>query len=56
MHCKSCEILIKDSLEETKGIKKVNINKEIATIEFDESQISENNIKKIIEKEGYKVE
>ncbi|MBL7052018.1 MAG: heavy-metal-associated domain-containing protein [Nanoarchaeota archaeon] len=55
MHCKSCEMLIKDSLEDL-GVKDISfINNEI-TITFDESKISLETIKKVIEKEGYKVE
>ena len=52
MHCKSCEILIKDSLEDL-GVKTI-FNNNIATIEFGES-IKLEEIKKIIEKEGYKI-
>lgn len=58
MHCHSCEILIKDSLEETEGVKeaKLDYKKGIADIEFDEKKVNENKIKAIIENEGYKVE
>jgi copper chaperone CopZ len=58
MHCPNCEILIKDSLEESAGIKNAEIsdNKGIAKISFDDTVISEKQIKSIINKEGYEVE
>ncbi|MBT3324286.1 heavy-metal-associated domain-containing protein [archaeon] len=55
MHCKSCEMLIKDSLEEL-GVKDISFEKEIITITFDETKISLEDIKKVIGKEGYKAE
>ena len=55
MHCKSCEMLIKDSLEEL-GVKDISFEKEIITITFDETKTSLEDIKKVIGKEGYKAE
>ncbi|MBT4540640.1 heavy-metal-associated domain-containing protein [Candidatus Woesearchaeota archaeon] len=57
MHCKSCETLIKDELDELEGIKNVNVSAEkgIATIEYDESKVDKMKIIEIIKKEGYKV-
>jgi len=58
MHCKSCEVLIKESLEdELKGIKSVNISaaKGDAVIEFNEKETTFDEIKRIIKREGYKV-
>jgi copper chaperone CopZ len=57
MHCKSCEMLIQDSLKETNGIKSVKLDykKGIAAIEFDEKIVNESAITKIIIKEGYEV-
>jgi len=56
MHCKSCEVLIKDALQD-EGVKaNVNVNKGEVSIEFDESKIKLDKIKSIIKKEGYKVE
>ena len=55
MHCKSCETLISDALEE-KGVKsKVDSAKGTATVEFDEKKVSLPQIKEIIKKEGYQV-
>ena len=55
MHCPSCEMLIKDALEEI-GVKSSKIDSKTgqAEIEFDEIKISLEEIKKTIEKGGYK--
>ncbi|MBS3128106.1 heavy-metal-associated domain-containing protein [Candidatus Woesearchaeota archaeon] len=57
MHCKSCEALIQDALSELPGFitAKISAAKGEAVIEFDEKQTSLDTIKKIIQKEGYKV-
>lgn len=57
MHCKSCEMIIKDSLLETEGVKNVDVSlaKNTVTIDYDERKVKEDMIKKIIEREGYKV-
>ncbi len=48
IHCKSCKTLIESVLEETPGIKKVDVEFEMgrSEIEFDESKISEKEITK----------
>lgn len=57
MHCKSCEMLIKDSVSELDGVKNVDASsiKSIVNVEFDESKVKESSIKQAIENEGYKV-
>jgi len=57
MHCKSCETLIKDSLEELEDVKVLDISgkKGLATIEYNESLTSLSKIKDIIKQEGYKI-
>ncbi|MEM4245230.1 MAG: heavy-metal-associated domain-containing protein [Candidatus Nanoarchaeia archaeon] len=57
MHCKSCEMLLKDSLEEIKGVKKAKANrmKKEIEVEYDESQVTIAAIKLAIMKEGYDV-
>ena len=54
MHCKSCEMLITDVLEEA-GAKNVVISHKTGELSL-ESNISSDKIKKLIEKEGYGVE
>jgi copper chaperone len=56
MHCKSCKMLIEDALDDLGVKSNVDNEKGTATIEFNESNITEEKIKKAIEKEGYKVE
>ena len=57
MHCQSCEMLIKDALEEQEGVKSSEISNKNGTakITFDESKISEAQLKSILKKEGYEV-
>lgn len=58
MHCTSCEMLIKDMLEEMPGISKTEASekkKEVA-LSYDEKIISLQQIKTIITKAGYEAE
>lgn len=57
MHCKSCEVLIKDELEEQEGITDVQISHETGefTADIDENKISVQKVKDIIKEQGYKV-
>jgi copper chaperone CopZ len=58
MHCASCEILIKDSLMEIKGMNSAEVsapNGEVL-VDFDKTKVSIDKIKYIIKKEGYVVE
>ena len=57
MHCKSCEMLIKDALEEQEGVEtaEVSHDKGTAIISFDEKKVSEDQLKSIIKDEGYDV-
>lgn len=56
MHCPSCEILLKDEFEEI-GVKSASIDhkKGRAIIEFDESKIKIEQLKKIVTAEDYSV-
>jgi len=57
MHCKSCEILLKEELEEIEDVKIAtpDYEKEIVSIEFDGSKETLDRIKKKIIEEGYKL-
>ena len=56
MHCSSCEMLIKDALEDSGvKVKEISSKKGIAKVDFDEKKTNESKIKTIIEGEGYKV-
>ena len=55
MHCNSCANLIESRLKgKVKGIN-VKYSEETAEIEFDEDKISENEIKEILDKDGYEL-
>lgn len=55
MHCESCEILLKEAIEEI-GTKVVSANQKKGEIVVDMKNESElSHVKKAIEKEGYSV-
>ncbi len=58
MHCASCSALIEMALKNEKGIKSGNVNlaTEKAYVEYDPEKITLEEVKKAIEKTGYKVE
>mgnify|MGYP005849887265 CR=1 FL=1 len=58
MHCPSCEMLIKDVIEEQDGVEKAELSREkgMVMISFDEKKVNENQLKSIIKNEGYGVE
>jgi len=57
MHCRSCEVLLTDSLSELPGVKsvKVSFKDGKADIDYDAQLIDEKKLRSAIEKEGYKV-
>ena len=56
MHCRSCEIMLTESIEET-GTKVVSANhaKGEIVVDFKDEKKEMGNVKKAIEKEGYQV-
>jgi copper chaperone CopZ len=56
MHCSSCEMLVKDALEES-GASNVVVShkKGLVDVEFDEKKLNESTIRALIKKEGYNV-
>ncbi len=57
MHCKSCAMLIEDSLTEFDSVKNVSIDVEAGKVkvEYDENNMSEEKIAQLIITEGFKV-
>lgn len=55
MHCASCAIDIDGTLEDTEGVKEActNYAKQLTEVEYDENQIDETQIKKILGEAGY---
>jgi copper chaperone CopZ len=58
MHCRSCEMLIADSLCDEKGVKSAKANHKDGrvVVEFDEKLTTPEKLKAIIAKEGYEVQ
>ncbi|MBT3940846.1 heavy-metal-associated domain-containing protein [Candidatus Woesearchaeota archaeon] len=55
MHCNSCEMLVKDALEELAGVNKVEASHETGAIyiDFNDTKISKEKILDVIKEEGY---
>ena len=58
MDCAACTVVIKKALTQTKGVKTVDLNveKRTATVVYEDSQVTELQIAKAIEKVGFKTE
>lgn len=57
MHCASCATMIDLDLEDLPGVKKSTTSyaKQIAEVEFDSSQVSDETLKATIAKAGYNI-
>jgi copper ion binding protein len=57
MHCKSCELIIKESIGDVDGVSNVDVSliKNTVTVDYDDEKVKDTMIKKIIESEGYYV-
>ena len=57
MHCKSCDMLVEDSLSELKGVNHSKSNHETGLVEvvYDENEVSLDQIKKSIVEEGFEI-
>lgn len=58
MHCASCSVRNENSLNKLKGVKSASVNFAMrsATVEFDEALLSEHDLHKAVESNGYHVE
>jgi len=58
MSCPSCEMLVKDALEDTEGVNKAEASFKdgVVSVDFDDKKVDEGKIKGIIKSEGYKTE
>jgi copper chaperone CopZ len=54
----ACTVVIKKALTQTKGVKSVDLNveKRTATVVYEDTQVTEPQIEKTIEKVGFKTE
>ncbi len=55
MHCKSCETLINDALEEIKGVQRASADNKKGEVVVTHENASMDEVKKAIQKLGYKV-
>ena len=55
MHCVGCTIAVEGAVEDLPGVKsaKANYAEQIAVVEFDEQQVTEQDILAAIERAGY---
>lgn len=58
MTCGACAVSVKRGLEKTKGVKSadVSVEKGIATVSYDDSQVNEQQLRDAINKTGFKAE
>jgi copper chaperone CopZ len=58
MDCAACTVVIKKALTQTKGVKNVdlNVDKRTATVVYEDTQVTQAEIRKTIEKAGFKTE
>ena len=58
MTCGACAVSVKRGLEKTKGVKAadVSVEKGQATVVYDDSQVSEQQLREAINKTGFKAE
>src|SRR5437868_10548221 len=58
MDCAACTVVIKKALTQTKGVKTIDLNveKRTATVVFEDTQVTQAEIQKTIEKAGCKTE
>ena len=54
MNCDACTVVIKKALTQTKGVK--NVDKRTATVVYEDTQVTQAEIEKTIEKAGFKAE
>ena len=58
MTCGACAVSVKRGLEKTKGVKSadVSVEKGLATVSYDDSQVNEQQLRVAISKTGFKAE
>lgn len=58
MTCGSCAVAVKKGLTQTKGVKsaEVSLENNLAKVVYDDTQVTENELRKAIDKTGFKAE
>ncbi|NTV66543.1 MAG: heavy-metal-associated domain-containing protein [Chlorobaculum sp.] len=57
MRCSGCEMLISEALEEMEGVEKASASHQtgVVVVEYEESQVDPESMKKVIEGQGFRV-
>lgn len=55
MHCTGCVMAVEGSIEKVPGVKRAEANyaREFADVEYDETQVTEEQIRQAVERAGY---
>ena len=58
MDCAACTVVIRKALTQTRGVRNVDLNveKRTATVVYEDTQLTQSEIRKTIEKAGFKTE
>ena len=58
MDCAACTVVIKKALTQTRGVRNVdlNVNKRTASVVYEDTQVTPTELRKTIEKAGFKTE
>jgi copper chaperone CopZ len=58
MDCAACTVVIRKALTQTKGVRNVdlNVDKRAATVVYEDTQVTQAEIRKTIEKAGFRTE
>ena len=54
MHCKSCVMLLTDMLTDIEGVKEVSVKIGTAEVDYDPATVTEADLRKAVDAEGYK--
>jgi copper chaperone len=57
LHCSSCEMLVREALEEMDGVKSAKVSHEsgLVEVEYDAAKVTPEAMKPVIEAQGFKV-
>lgn len=57
MHCQSCQHLIEEALKEQNGVRvaRVNVEKKLLKLKYDEKVVTLEALKRVVEKKGYQL-
>jgi copper chaperone CopZ len=58
MDCDACAVVVRQALAKTKGVKnaKIEVDKRVVTVVYDDSLVTDPQLRQIIQKTGFEVE